>query len=212
MINLAALLRTRAKWDRRATGIFTATFEAERRAVLRLGRRGFDTTRWIAALRVVWQGAALDWIPQVEAMLPEPKAKQNIPDELAEDLIGILAGKADAIVELTEEQWLLLGEEALDASAGRVSTMATTEANQSLAWSQHGTARESKLTLLKVWVAINDDRTRDSHRTAHGQRRRINDPFSVGGSSLQWPADAGGPLGEIVNCRCWEDYELAPTR
>ncbi len=213
MIDLEALLRTRAKWERRAFGIFTAAFEDERRDVLAVGRRGFDSTRWMAALRVVWEGAADDWIPQVQAMLAVDKAKGAVIDEgLAEELLTILAGKAEAIVELTEEQWLLLGDEALIDTAARAGTLATTESTEALAWGQHQTAVANKLLLLKVWQAILDDRTRPTHRTANGQRRRINDPFNVGGAALQWPADAGGPLGEIINCRCWEDYDLVPVK
>ncbi len=208
MIDLPALLRVRAKWERKALGMFTATFEQERRAVLRVGRRGFDSTRWLAALRVVWEGAADDWIPQVRTMLPTKGAV--IDEGLTDELLGIIAGKADGIVELTEQQWLLLGDEAFDATAARASTMATSESTQSMAWGQHNTAK--KLELLKVWQAILDDRTRDTHRSANGQQRRINDPFDVGGASLQWPADAGGPAGEVINCRCWEDYVLVPTR
>ena len=228
MIDLEALLRTRAKWERRAFGIFTAAFEDERRDVLAVGRRGFDSTRWLAALRVVWEGAADDWIPQVQTMLITDDEKGAyfflggagltqdkgavIDEGLAEELVTILAGKAEAIVELTEEQWLLLGDEALTNTAARAGTLATTESTEALAWGQHQTAVKVKLVLLKIWQAILDDRTRDTHRTANGQRRRINDPFNVGGAALQWPADAGGPLGEIINCRCWEDYEQVPVK
>lgn len=205
MIELSALLATRRRWERKALGIFTATFAEERRAVSRIGRRGFDSRRWFDALFVVWEGAADDWIPRVQTMLPTKGAV--IDEGLTDDLIAILAGKTDQIVELTEEQWLLLGDDAWAAADSRATTMATTETNQALGWSQHETAK--KLQLSKVWQAITDDRTRPSHLSANGQVRLINDPFNVGGALLQWPADAGGPAAEIINCRCWEDYILA---
>jgi len=126
---------------------------------------------------------------------------------LAEQLIEIITFKAESIVEVTEAEWLLLGEGAWDGTGARAATFAQSESVQSAAWAQGNTAKKVP-KLFKVWQAITDDRTRASHLTANGQVRKLNDPFSVGGASLQWPADTGGPLSEIINCRCWEDYEL----
>jgi hypothetical protein len=209
MIDRAALFASRDRWNRKGHGLFTATFAEEHRAVKRLGRRGFDRSRWLEALAAVWNGAADDWMPQVERALTKGAV---IDAGLAEELLTILAGKADAIVEVSEAEWLLLGDEAFAASEGRVATMAATESVQAHGWSQSNVAKAQPLILLKIWQAITDDRTRATHLTANGQRRRINDPFSVGGALLQWPADAGGPAGEVINCRCWEDYEVLRER
>lgn len=56
--------------------------------------------------------------------------------------------------------------------------------------------------LEKVWVAIDDRRTRESHAEADDQVRGLDEPFHVGKASLQHPGDPRAPLGEIVNCRC----------
>ncbi len=206
MINTTVLERHRRRWKRRAHGLATSVFTAEARAVSKQGRRGFSTARWEAALLTVWRGSANEWIPKVEAMIGIDKDAVTEAG-LLDELVEIVVLKAEAIVEVTEAEWLLLGEGAWDTADVRAVTFSQTESVQSTAWSQHKTAKK-KPKLLKIWQAITDDRTRISHLDANGQIRKLNDPFSVGGAALQWPADTGGPLGEIINCRCWEDYIL----
>lgn len=65
-------------------------------------------------------------------------------------------------------------------------------------------AREQVLgiELEKVWLATIDSRTRDSHFAADGQRRRLDQPFNVGGASLDRPGDPTGPAEEVLSCRC----------
>ncbi|QKY79954.1 head maturation protease [Gordonia phage Clawz] len=65
-------------------------------------------------------------------------------------------------------------------------------------------AREEILgiELEKVWLATIDQRTRPSHFAADGQRRRLDEPFNVGGASLDRPGDPTGPIEEIASCRC----------
>lgn len=52
----------------------------------------------------------------------------------------------------------------------------------------------------KMWTAVIDERTRESHRLVHGEVRNLDDAFSNG---LQYPADPDGDAGEVWNCRCW---------
>lgn len=57
--------------------------------------------------------------------------------------------------------------------------------------------------VVKEWMATGDDRTRASHAAAHTQQvMGLDTPFSVGGTSLDYPGDPGGPGGEVINCRC----------
>jgi F like protein len=56
--------------------------------------------------------------------------------------------------------------------------------------------------IMKEWSATEDLRTRPSHVAADGQVVRLDDSFTVGGASLQFPGDPSGPPGEIINCRC----------
>jgi len=54
----------------------------------------------------------------------------------------------------------------------------------------------------KEWLATQDMATRDAHMEADGQQVPIDEPFTVDGEQLDYPGDAAGSPGNIVNCRC----------
>lgn len=56
----------------------------------------------------------------------------------------------------------------------------------------------------KIWVAVLDDKTRDSHVEADYQSVPQDDPFIVQGQKLMYPGDSslGASLDNIINCRC----------
>lgn len=56
--------------------------------------------------------------------------------------------------------------------------------------------------LVKVWISMEDDRVRATHRDAHGQRVPLDQPFNVGGTRMDRPGDVGAPIEEVINCRC----------
>lgn len=85
-----------------------------------------------------------------------------------------------------------------NATKARAAMIARTEVH---AATQYGTIEGYKQSGLqiKVWVAVNDTRTRDSHASLDGEERPINTPFSNG---LMYPGDTNGPAEEVINCRC----------
>lgn len=66
--------------------------------------------------------------------------------------------------------------------------------------------------VTKTWEYTHDGRTRPTHVAAGGQKRMLHEPFSVGGSSLQFPGDPTGAADEIIHCRCTAiyDFDTAP--
>ena len=52
------------------------------------------------------------------------------------------------------------------------------------------------------WQAAEDARTRPTHVEADGQTVALNEPFTVGLASLDFPGDPAGPPGEVIACRC----------
>lgn len=56
----------------------------------------------------------------------------------------------------------------------------------------------------KVWSAIVDKRTRDTHVEVNGAEVPIWEPFEVGGYLMDYPRDEsyGADQSEIANCRC----------
>ncbi len=56
-----------------------------------------------------------------------------------------------------------------------------------------------------VWTTVGDDRVRDAHAAADGQRRGeegIPGAFLVGGEALRYPGDPNGSAENTINCRC----------
>jgi len=65
----------------------------------------------------------------------------------------------------------------------------------------------------KSWLSTRDHLTRETHRNAHGQIRKLlvsqgDTHFTVGGVSMDGPHDPSAPPRETINCRCTLIYEL----
>lgn len=59
----------------------------------------------------------------------------------------------------------------------------------------------------KVWLTALDERTREWHAEANGQKKRIDEPFEVMGEFLDEPGDPKGSPENIINCRCTVYFE-----
>lgn len=64
------------------------------------------------------------------------------------------------------------------------------------------TAFSGSNAFARRWQAAEDERTRPTHVVADGQTVGLNEPFTVGGASLDFPGDPAGPPSEVINCRC----------
>lgn len=89
-----------------------------------------------------------------------------------------------------------------DIIPNRSMVIARTEVGSAVNWSQHYVAADSGVEMEKEWLALNDDRTRDDHSEADGQRVGLDEPFEVGDDLLMYPGDPSGSPEEIINCRC----------
>lgn len=58
----------------------------------------------------------------------------------------------------------------------------------------------------RVWIAIFSN-TRDAHAEADGQIVAVDEPFQVGGESLDYPGDPAGSPENTINCQC----SVSPT-
>jgi HK97 family phage portal protein len=80
----------------------------------------------------------------------------------------------------------------------RAGTIARTEVHGA---TQYGTIegyRQGGLS-TKIWVAVLDGDTRDSHASIDGEEKPIDMAFSNG---LMFAGDPNGPAEEVINCRC----------
>ncbi len=64
--------------------------------------------------------------------------------------------------------------------------------------------KESGVVIGKEWSSTKDERTRDHHKDAEGQRVPIDDPFIVDGDLLDYPGDNShnAKASNIIQCRC----------
>lgn len=64
--------------------------------------------------------------------------------------------------------------------------------------------------LIKDWDTVGDEKVRQAHVFADGQRREIKQAFNVGGELLLFPGDTslGATIGNVANCRCSAQYEV----
>lgn len=75
-------------------------------------------------------------------------------------------------------------------------------------------AKEHGLPMRKIWLAIDDKRTRHSHRNVDDHTADIDTPFTVGGVKMMQPGARQQPNGlpvpasEVVNCRCTLGFEV----
>jgi uncharacterized protein with gpF-like domain len=68
-------------------------------------------------------------------------------------------------------------------------------------------ALETGLPFVKEWLATQDDRTRDAHISADGQRTEQHGQFIVGGEPLEYPGSLNGSPENVINCRCTTIYD-----
>lgn len=104
-------------------------------------------------------------------------------------------------------------QDVFDSSDMRAERIARTEVVGASNGASHDVATAiatAGYALDKVWLATDDERTRESHADADGQQVAIDQPFEVGDTELMYPGDpdADDP-GEVVNCRCTLVYEDA---
>lgn len=95
-----------------------------------------------------------------------------------------------------------------DIIPNRSMVIARTEVGTAVNWTQHFIASDADVPMEKEWLALSDDRTRDDHAEADGQRVELNEPFEVGADLLMYPGDPSGSPEEIINCRCSVLYHV----
>lgn len=140
-----------------------------------------------------WRQDALAWLAQRDNMLT------GVSDNRFDDIISAIGsrwmstdydGGSAAIARVLEEQFgfdpsraLLVARTETTSAAG----LATLEG-----FKQGGAP-------YKGWLAVQDDRTRESHADTDGEVVGIDEDFSNG---LSQPGDPDGPPEEVCNCRC----------
>jgi len=94
-------------------------------------------------------------------------------------------------------------------SRKRASVIARTEVHSASSFTNHIMAKDLQGTgvnLIKQWVANVDDRVRDIHIEANGQKVPMDTDFTVGGIRMGYTGDPKGGAKNVINCRCITVY------
>ncbi|MFF0467598.1 phage minor head protein [Micromonospora zamorensis] len=135
-----------------------------------------------------------------------PNRLSGVPDSAWTQVTAVVAdltAEGASIPRIRDAIEAILGELSWEDRAvtiARTETIGAYNAGTLTAWLTAEQALDEKLD--KVWVATHDERTRDDHRDADGQRVALDGVFMVGGVPLRFPGDPAAPAGQVVNCRC----------
>jgi HK97 family phage portal protein len=88
----------------------------------------------------------------------------------------------------------------------RAELISRTESSASTNFGKTEFARDAEerldLKLVKTWVSVQDERTREDHANADGQTVPRDQPFDIGGFPMDAPGDPTAPVELVANCRC----------
>lgn len=120
----------------------------------------------------------------------EQRARDVLTDAFREGL-----GEASTQRRLRE---VLAGDIGVNAAR----RIARTETHTAASVGADEAADARDLEMVKEWAATEDQRTRPDHSAANGQTVAMDEKFSVGNDSLDFPGDPDGSPEQIINCRC----------
>jgi len=131
----------------------------------------------------------------------------SVRDTLASDIIKTIKdslGENATIVDLQNAIYALISKSQsfYKWQALRIARTETTSASNFAAMKA---AEESDLVMQKIWISVQDNRTRITpfdHLDMNGVKQDLEKPFFVGGQNIQYPGDIKASPGNVINCRC----------
>lgn len=89
------------------------------------------------------------------------------------------------------------------AAKRRAKTIAGTETVRVANDAATHAAREAGMK-YKIWTTAQDEKVRECHQAAHGQKVKLARNFTVCGDQFRFPGDMtyGPAIGNVINCRC----------
>jgi hypothetical protein len=122
-------------------------------------------------------------------------AINRINGALAQVLIGTLS-TSDAISAV---------QKILDATRSRARTIVYTELGRIYSAANQASMEDAATRLpglRKRWNRSGKLHPRPDHVAAHGQLRKVSEPFDIAGEQLMYPRDPNGSASNTINCGC----------
>lgn len=90
----------------------------------------------------------------------------------------------------------------------RAMRIARTETHSAAVKSVNAAVESTRVEMEREWDAAQDERVRETHQAADGQRRDQQTPYDVGGEQLMYPGDPSGSAENVIQCRCVELFHI----
>ncbi len=120
------------------------------------------------------------------------KIRKKIDAAITEGLgIPEIATLIRTVKKVSKARAVLIARTEVNASANYASLQSAKDVN-----------RELGIPIDKEWVAVNDDRTRDTHSALDGVVVGFDENFDVNGYQAPAPHSDSLPAEELINCRC----------
>lgn len=232
------------KWDRfqkRYERIYTTKFRAAlKQQVQSQFSRGYITAAPIyEVLQDLYKTVGPLWANQTRLNIKRQQVKARMPMgfsdrivELMKQYYGIdLFNDAETITEYTRKiiadiltEATTTGasfndivrslESSTELGAMRARRIARTETVTAANGAAVINAKEMNVPMNKIWLSIDDNRTRYSHRVVDNATVPLDSTFNVNGTMMDQPGIRFQPNGlevpskEVVNCRCTVAFEV----
>ena len=121
-------------------------------------------------------------------------------DKIADRLFPIINEKTDYRNLTARERQAMIRKN--EQSAMRNARTMTTQAENSARLESYFELERKGAVVKKQWLAVGDERTRDSHLDVDGETVNLEETFSNG---LMFPSDPAGSPDEVWDCRCGMD-------
>ena len=137
---------------------------------------------------------------------------EGITDTTREYIQEVLGAAATSGISFDEIVRQL--ETSTELSAMRARRIARTEVVGAANAASLINAQETDVPMIKIWLSVDDRRTRNSHIIVDDTPMPLDMPFTVGGVQMMQPGVRQQPNGlpvpanEVVNCRCVLGYRV----
>lgn len=128
----------------------------------------------------------------------------NVQKVNSEVLQGILSG--DSMDKIAGRLSSVLGMN--ETSAIRNARTSVTSAENKGRMDMLHDAEDKGVQAKKVWMATNDDRTRDAHAELDGEEAFVDEPFYNEFGKIMFPGDPDADPANVYNCRCTLGYHV----
>lgn len=104
--------------------------------------------------------------------------------------IGKIANRLQMVTDMNRAQAL--------RNARTLHTQAESKGRQQ----RYVEAEEMGIDIVREWMAVLDNRTRDAHRELDGVKKPLDEPFENSIGKIRYPSDPQAAPANVYNCRC----------